>query len=397
MKARSFKSLYSRFLGANPTELHFAAHSHHFWPDVTRDAQLRAWDDAARWNDRKWEHLFSDILPRVQSTIASILHLSRPAQIALAPNTHDLLLRVFSALEKKPKLKLLTTDSEFHSFGRQLRRWEEDGSVEATRLKGDDLLRDRAQWLARAKKEITDGHFDVVFLSQVFFNSGLALSVPELEELFKHAPASTTLVVDGYHGFAALPTNLSSLEGRIFYLGGGYKYAQAGEGLCFLVVPQGQWRPVITGWFAEFAQLSQVRPGAVPYSDDGMAFWGATQDPSAWYRFLAVWDQWKQMGESVETLHTYVLDLQQSFLRLLAKTESHLLQGLQGLFGPDLAHHGHFLTWLAPDEASAQELQTGLLERGIYVDRRGPRLRFGFGAYQDLGDVENLVQKISKK
>ena len=43
-----FVSHFSRFLGTEPDRLHFAAHSHHPWPDVTRDAQVQAWDDAAR-------------------------------------------------------------------------------------------------------------------------------------------------------------------------------------------------------------------------------------------------------------------------------------------------------------------------------------------------------------
>ena len=44
---------FSRFLNADPARLHFAAHSHHPWPDVTRDAQLATWDTAARLQDGK--------------------------------------------------------------------------------------------------------------------------------------------------------------------------------------------------------------------------------------------------------------------------------------------------------------------------------------------------------
>jgi PAS domain S-box-containing protein len=38
----------------DPQRLHFAAHSHHYWPDVARDTHTRAWDDAARLADDKW-------------------------------------------------------------------------------------------------------------------------------------------------------------------------------------------------------------------------------------------------------------------------------------------------------------------------------------------------------
>ena len=39
----SYKHLFRRFLDANPERLHFAAHSHHLWPDVTFEAQQQAW------------------------------------------------------------------------------------------------------------------------------------------------------------------------------------------------------------------------------------------------------------------------------------------------------------------------------------------------------------------
>ena len=60
------KRLYSRFLNASPGRLHFAAHSHHPWPDVTRDAQVEAWDDAARLADHKWGRVFSEVMKEAQ-------------------------------------------------------------------------------------------------------------------------------------------------------------------------------------------------------------------------------------------------------------------------------------------------------------------------------------------
>ena len=44
----SFKPLFSRSLSAAPERLHFAAHSHHLWPDASFDGQVEAWNDAAR-------------------------------------------------------------------------------------------------------------------------------------------------------------------------------------------------------------------------------------------------------------------------------------------------------------------------------------------------------------
>ena len=50
------------------------------------------------------------------------------------------------------------------------------------------------------------------------------------------------LALDGYHAFLARPVDLSGLADRAFFLAGGYKYAMAGEGACFLHCPPG-WLP----------------------------------------------------------------------------------------------------------------------------------------------------------
>ena len=77
-------------LAGEPGRLHFAAHSHHLWPDVTRDAVLECWDDAARLVDGKWDRILGEVVPRAQAHVARVLDLARPEQIAFAPNTHEL-------------------------------------------------------------------------------------------------------------------------------------------------------------------------------------------------------------------------------------------------------------------------------------------------------------------
>jgi hypothetical protein len=53
---------FSRFRSV-PGRIHLAGHSHHYWPDVTREAHLLAWDDACRLADRKWGHVFGEVIP----------------------------------------------------------------------------------------------------------------------------------------------------------------------------------------------------------------------------------------------------------------------------------------------------------------------------------------------
>lgn len=388
MTQKEFKKLYSRFLKNHEGKLHFAAHSHHFWPDVSREAQLEYWDDASKMSDEKWNKIFGEVIPEAQTHIAEILNLKDKNQIAFAPNTHELLTRILSLYLGKKEISILTSAHEFHSWRRQLLRLMELPEVKVKVIDSDPA--ERRSFIEAFKKELNSSP-DIFFISQVFFNSGYALTDDELLELYEAKSPETLMVVDGYHGFCAIPTDLSKLEGKIFYLAGGYKYAQAGEGAAFLVIPKGDWRPAYTGWFAEYAELSMPKGAQVGYSKDFMAFMGSTQDPSGLYRFNAVWREFKKEGLTVPVIHQYIKELQEEFLAGLPEKFVKEWQ-LNPLFN-SLDWHGHFLTF---ESDLAAECETALKSQHILVDRRGKRLRFGFGLYQNLTDVYDCLQKLAK-
>ena len=223
------KALFSKFLSAAPRRLHLAAHSHHYWPDVTLEAQQTAWLDAALLADEKWGRVFGQVLPSCQRHVARILNLPDPASIAFGPNTHDFLVRILSSFDPRRPHKILTTDGEFYSAARQFARLEEDGLAEVTRVS----TRPFHTFEARFREAAAAGGFDLAYVSHVFFDSGFAV-----RDLSAIAGAirddATVIVIDGYHGFCALPTDLSPIASRVFYVSGGYKYAMAGEGCCFV-------------------------------------------------------------------------------------------------------------------------------------------------------------------
>jgi selenocysteine lyase/cysteine desulfurase len=386
------KKYYSHFLREHGGKLHFAAHSHHFWPDVTREAHLNYWDDCAKMSDDKWGKIFGEVIPRAQKHVAGILNLKDPQQIVFAPNTHELSTRLLSLFLGKKNLKILTTSSEFHSWRRQLNRLEELEGVEVSEISTKDILENPEIFLIDFLSLI-DESYDLVFLSQVFFDSGQSLSSQMIKKLVNATPEKTLFVLDGYHAFAALPTDLSDLEGRIFYLAGGYKYAQAGEGAGFMVIPKGEWRPANTGWFADFGDLSKPAGTKVGYTSDAMAFAGATQEATGLYRFNAVWDLFAKEGITVGDIHQYVVNLQKNFIKNLPSSFIAQFE-LSPLFHTELTCHGHFLTFAVPNEIKAQAAQTYLKSKDILIDRRGSRLRFGFGLYQDQQDVAELCRRL---
>lgn len=390
MTPRNLKSLYSRFLEGHAGKLHFAAHSHHFWPDVTREAQLAYWDDCALLSDQKWNKIFSEVIPKAQKHIASILKLKDPEQIVFAPNTHELTSRLLSLFLEQSELRILTTSSEFHSWRRQLLRLEEISAVKVEVVSTEKILTEKAAFLATLKEKLKATP-DIFFISQVFFDSGIALSDQDLLDLYQAKSEKTMMVVDGYHGFAAIPTDLSKLEGRIFYLSGGYKYAQAGEGVGFMLVPKGNWRPAYTGWFAEMGELSQPAGKKIGYPSNGMAFMGATQDPSGLYRFNAAWELMARENLAIEQIHQQIKSLQLKFIATLP-ADFVSRWNLKPLYEPQLAWHGHFLTFEASSIEAAEKLEAILKQSKVIIDRRGSRLRFGFGLYQSLEDIQRLQE-----
>jgi kynureninase len=379
---------FSIFRDAAPARIHLAAHSHHYWPDAACRAHEQAVQQAARLADAKWGPIFQDLMPRVRRGIARILNLPDEGTLAFAPNTHELVCRLLSSLPLTRPPRVLTSDAEFHSFERQLTRLAEERLVAVARVAAapSDSFPDR--FLAAART----GDHDLIFVSHVFYNSGATCGdIAALTEAI--ASREALIVIDGYHGFMALPTDLQRVAARVFYLAGGYKYAMAGEGACFMHCPPGYApRPRDTGWFAGFGALSGAASGEISYGADGSRFMGATFDPSGLHRLAAVFDWMTQIGLTVEAIHAHVLSLQDRFLESVDVAHIAPLRDASLLTPMGTAERGHFLCYDTPQAAS---IHARLERAGIVTDVRGTRLRIGFGCYHSVRDIDHAVQAIA--
>lgn len=374
-----YQQFFQHFLLANQDKQHFACHSHHYWPDVTREAAIAYWDDSARLVDEKWQHIFGIKVPHTQQLIADILNLPVPEQIVFAPNTHEFVMRLLSCFDWRKPVKVLTTDSEFYSFQRQIKRLTEFDTIQVDVISTEPFATFEQRFIQAAASE----QYDMLFCSQVFFNSGYAIAdLTDFVQQLAHV-SEAMIAIDGYHGFMALPTDLSLISERIFYLAGSYKYAQGGEGCCFMIVPTGcELRPWYTGWFAEFGTLAAEKSALVLYSEDGYRFAGATMDFTALYRLEAALLLYKQQGITVGRMHRYVQQLQQRFLSLL-EAQQHPMLNRSNLLLHNASQHGHFYTFRLESSARVAELAASLKQHGILTDYRGDRLRFGFAIYQN--------------
>ena len=263
---------YSRFRVAE--RLLLTGHSHQAWPDAGFAAQQTAWLDTAELVDDVWDRAFAQA-DLVRRGFARLLG-DAPERIALGANTHELVVRFLSALPLSARPRLVTTDGEFHTIRRQMDRLGEEGiQIERVATLPVDDLADR---LARA----VDDRTAAVLVSAVLYGSGQI--VPHLGSVLAACRRTgAELLVDAYHALNVVPYELAkeSLTGS-YVVGGGYKYCQLGGGNAFLRYPEDcALRPVITGWFSEFADLAvagggeRVSYGAGPartmIHDDGLS------------------------------------------------------------------------------------------------------------------------------
>jgi kynureninase len=362
-------------------------HSHQAWPDVGFEAQAQAWRDAARYVDAKWEHAFQRCA-RVSRGYAELL--GDPAgDVTLASNTHELVVRFLSALPWRERRRVVTTDAEFHTVRRQLDRLAESGAADVVKVPGYPA----AGVVDRLVSEVDD-RTAAVLVSAVFFERGII--VPGLDRLAEVCTRhGAMLLLDAYHALGAIPFSLPELGlESAFVVGGGYKYLQLGEGNCFLRAPEGcELRPVVTGWFSEFAELADDKvPGAVRYGKGPARFAGSTFDPTSQYRAAAVMDFFTEHA------------LDGTFLRAVS---SHQVGLLARTFrdcdlDPAVVHlddtvgmeeRAGFLALAAP---RAGDLCAALKERGVLTDFRGTTLRLGPAPYLTDRQIQAAVDALTE-
>jgi kynureninase len=375
---------YSRFRVGD--RLLLSGHSHQAWPDVAFEGQLESIEDAAVHVDEKWDRAFAKA-ERVRDGYRTLLG-DPHAEIALAASTHDLVVRWLSALPCRERRRLVTTDGEFHTLRRQLARLSEEG-FEVAREPAEP-----AETLAARLADRTDRDTLAVLVSAVLFET--ARIVPDLGELARHCSArGVPLLVDAYHALGALPFRLSEqgLESAVV-IGGGYKYLQLGEGNAFLRLPPGtDLRPVVTGWYAEFARLAApASPGTVPFGRGADALAGATYDPTSHYRAARVFDFFAEQELAPERLRA----------RSLRQTER-LARGFDALALPaellrrqreqPLEAFGGFLALEGP---RAGEIAAALRRAGVLCDARGDRLRLGPAPYVTDEQLDRAIARLGE-
>jgi kynureninase len=377
-------SHYSRFRVSE--RLLLTGHSHQAWPDRGFEAQSQAWLDAARLVDDKWDHAF-ERAERVRDGFVRLLGGAGDG-IALAPNTHELVVRLLSALPLRIRPRLVTTDGEFHTIRRQLDRLAEEG-LEVVRV-AELPTETVSERLARA----VDDRTALVLVSFVFFDTArIARGLGQVAASCRRHGAA--LLVDVYHALNVVPVSLAD-EGLddAFVVGGGYKYCQLGEGNCFLRLPPGtDLRPVVTGWYSEFTALSERQEGGrTVYGQRGDRFAGATYDPTSHYRAAAVFEFFREQGLTPALLR----EVSQHQIGVLASAFDQLDLDPATISRDRSVPLGDIGGFLALRSSLATSLAGKLRARGVMTDARGDALRFGPAPYLSDDQLRDAIHALAE-
>jgi kynureninase len=378
---------YSRFRVHE--RLLLSGHSHQAWPDVAVDGQLAAFEDAAEAVDDKWDRAFAQA-DAVRAGYRRLLG-EPDGEIALGASTHELVVRLLSGLDLVRRPRLVTTDGEFHSLRRQLTRLGEVG-LDVVWVPADPV-ESAAERLAEAVDERTSA----VLVSAVLFET--ARIVPGLDLLADTCRRrDVELLVDVYHALGCVPMPIHELGlSAAWIVGGGYKYLQLGEGNCFLRLPEqaADLRPVVTGWFAEFAELSDEAPaGPVPvaYGPGAWRFAGATYDPTSHYRAARVFDFFAERGLTPGLLRQSYLHQREVLAAAFDALDLPETLVTRDRATPPTSFGG----FLALETPHAQSLRDALRERGVTTDARGRYLRLGPAPYLSDAQLEAAIAALGE-
>jgi len=345
-------------------------HSHQAWPDVAFEAQQQAWLDTAEHVDDVWDKAFEQA-NEVRRGFARLMD-DTPEHIALAQNTHELVVRFLSALPLRKRPQLVTTDGEFHTIRRQLDRLAEEG-IEVIRVPAMP-----AATLAERLAITVDDQTAAVLVSAVLYaNAHIVPNLRAVQDACERVGAE--LLVDAYHVLNVVPFSLAE-EGlqRAFVVGGGYKYCQLGPGNAFLRFPQDtDLRPVVTGWFSEFTDLSRAPSGGrVAYGPGPARFAGATYDFTSHYRAAAVFRFFEEQRLTPAKLR----ELNQHQIELISGgTRNDVIGGFRAIAA-----------------TRPEKIQRALRKQNIWTDYRGDTLRLGPAPYITDAQLETAAEAIRK-
>ncbi len=318
-----FNKLYQNFLSNNESGGHYENSNHLARVDISKLENILIENS-------------NDLMLHTQKLIAEILTLPHPENLFFFNDPFafwDLFKNIFS---NQDKISVLLTEADQNCF---FSSSEFDLTVIST-MPFD-------QFEQRLINKIKSQKFDIVFISQVFSNSGMAIN--DLEAINQAAIESEALIVlNAKRSFYSMPTKLATMADSLLY----------------------------------FYHSDEMNIGFVSSPKCYTSFFTSTSTKECLFRFNSALNIFKQESISVEMIHQHIQQLQFLFRQQLI-TLDHPFLCEKNIISFDYNHHGHQLTFALPSPHHAKLLHAELKSHHITTEIFENRLSFHFDLFQE--------------
>ena len=277
---------------------------------------------------------------------------------------------------RKPKCKVLMSEQDFPSMGFALQKSLAQDS-EIVFIPAAEDVSDIQVW-----QRYLQGDMDLVFISQVYSNSGRQAPVAEIVAAAKELGILS--LVDVAQGAGVIPLDLARVQPD-FLIGSSVKWLCGGPGAAYLWLSDEQLpgcEPKDVGWFSH-ANPFEFDIHHFAYHDSALRFWGGTPSVAPYVIAAHSINWFNDFG--IDKVRAHNLKLQGQLLEECAPLAASPLDARQRS-GTLILHAGD------RQEQMMQELK----QHNISVDARHLGARVSFHIYNDEQDVAQLVSALKR-
>lgn len=332
------------------------------------EAYLRDWDEKGS----PWEY-WVERMEAARHAFAGLINAS-PDEVAVVTSVSHAVSALASALDfSGERNKVVVSDFEFPTVA-QIWHAQEKRGAQVVHVPA------AGNWIPTERfAEAIDDRTLLVAVTHVSFRTGSRLEVPEIVRL-AHAKGALVLL-DSYQALGTFPIDVKAL-GVDFLTSGVLKYLLGSSGLAYLYVRRElipYLEPTFVGWFAQ-ANIFAMDIYAHRPAPSARRFEAGTPPVPNIYAAIA----------GIKLVQSVGLEAIEAHLREItgAIKEGAMQRGYNLVTPADPARHGALITL----RSHKADLLVKLLERdGIITSSRGDNLRISPHFYNDLSDVDRLM------
>lgn len=328
------------------------------------------------WEEKgsPWEYWVGQ-LEATRSAFARLIH-AKSDEIAVKTSVSDAVNALASSLDLSGRKKIVVDDFAFPTTAQI---WHAQSSRGAEIVHVPEA--DNTTIPIEHYEAVIDENTLLVSLTHVCYRNGARQDIKPIVDLaHKHG---ALVMLDSYQALGTFPIDVQAM-GVDFLVGGTLKYLLGSAGLAFLYVNETHipnLYPTATGWFAQadiFAMdIYQYEPSLTARRFES----GTPPNPNL-YAALAGLDLLEEAG--IETIEEHLIEITGAIKQGARE------KGYQ-VVTPDL--HGAMIAIKSND---AEQLVGCLAEDNIIVSSRDGNLRISAHLYNELSDVDALLDGLAK-